>query len=89
MPSRMGKIVSQLSRLPASSPISSMISDSTSTINRILPGGMPSAWIRPISRVRSNTAISRVLIRPNDSARKMMQNQTIMKPSMTSSIEAM
>ncbi len=52
----------------------------------MLRGFMPSASIRPISRTRSKTAMTSVLTRPNDSARKITTIQTSTKPSMTPSI---
>ena len=85
-PSSMALMLAQASTSPIASPTASSSNDSMMIWPRIMPGFMPSAIISPISRTRSKTAMTSVLTRPNDSARKMTTTHTSTKPSMTRSI---
>jgi hypothetical protein len=87
MPPWRGSIVAHAARLPTARPMTSRRKDSARIWVRMLRGVIPSASIRPISRTRSKTAMTRVLTRPNESARNTTTIHTTTKPSITANID--
>ena len=82
MPPSRGFSVTQATTLPSIMPRKSSRTDSATIWPMMFLGVTPSASIRPISRTRSKTAMTRVFTRPNESARKTMTTQMITKVSM-------